>query len=51
VIELNAELIADLRADPEAPVAFLDAARSITSYVKSRSAGARAMSNVRCRCC
>ena len=48
MIELNAELIADLRADPEAPVAFLDAARSITSYVKSRSAGARAMSNVRC---
>jgi pimeloyl-ACP methyl ester carboxylesterase len=48
VIELNAELITDLRADPEAPAAFLDAARSITSYVKSRSAGTRAMSNVRC---
>jgi pimeloyl-ACP methyl ester carboxylesterase len=48
VIHLNAELITDLRRDPEAPGAFLDAARSITSYVKSRSAGMRAMSNVRC---
>lgn len=47
VISLHAEMIADLRADPEAAVAFLDAARSITSYVKSRDAGRRAMSNVR----
>ena len=47
VIELNAELITDLRSDPEAPVAFLEAARSITSYAKSRTAGRRAMSNVR----
>jgi len=47
VIRLNSELIADLRNDPESPVAFLDAARSITSYVKSRTAGGRAMSNVR----
>lgn len=47
VISLHAEMIADLRADPEAEAAFLDAARSITSYVKSRDAGRRAMSNVR----
>lgn len=48
VIEANAELIADLRADPEAPAAFLEAARSITSYVRSPTAGRRVMSNVRC---
>jgi len=47
VIEANAELIADLRTDPEAPAAFLEAARSITSYVRSPTAGRRAMSNVR----
>ncbi|HJX07903.1 MAG TPA: alpha/beta hydrolase [Actinomycetota bacterium] len=46
VIGVHAELIADLRTDPEAEGAFLDAARSVTSYVKSRDAGARAMSNV-----
>jgi len=47
VVSLHAAMIADLRADPEAQGAFLDAARSITSYVKSRDAGRRAMSNVR----
>jgi pimeloyl-ACP methyl ester carboxylesterase len=47
VIEANAELVADLRADPEAPGAFLDAARSISAYVRSPTAGRRAMSNVR----
>jgi pimeloyl-ACP methyl ester carboxylesterase len=47
VVSLHAEMIADLRADPDAEAAFLDAARSITSYVKSREAGRRAMSNVR----
>jgi len=47
VIEANAELIADLRTDPEAPAAFLEAARSITAYVRSPTAGRRAMSNVR----
>lgn len=46
VVELHAEMIADLRAEPEAEAAFLDAARSITSYVRSRDAGRRAMSNV-----
>jgi pimeloyl-ACP methyl ester carboxylesterase len=48
VITLHADLIRDLRADPETPVAFLEAARSINAYVRSRSLGARAMSNVRC---
>jgi pimeloyl-ACP methyl ester carboxylesterase len=48
VIRLNAELIADLRNDPEAEPAFLEAARSITSYVRSATAGRRAMSNVAC---
>jgi len=47
VIEANAELIADLRTDPEAPAAFLEAARSITAYVRSPTASRRAMSNVR----
>ena len=47
VISLHAEMIADLRHDPEAEAAFLDAARSITSYGKSRGAGRRARSNVR----
>ena len=47
VIEANAELVADLRADPEAPSAFLEAARSINAYVRSPTAGRRAMSNVR----
>jgi pimeloyl-ACP methyl ester carboxylesterase len=48
VIKANAALIAELRADPEAPGAFLDAARSINAYVRSQTAGRRAMSNVRC---
>src|SRR3954452_22772598 len=47
VVALHAEMIAELRADPEAEVSFLEAARSITSYVKSKDAGRRAMSNVR----
>jgi pimeloyl-ACP methyl ester carboxylesterase len=47
IASLHAEMITDLRADPDAEAAFLDAARSITSYVKSRDAGRRAMSNVR----
>ena len=48
VIALHAELLAEVRADPEAPAAFLEAARSINAYVRSRSLGARAMGNVRC---
>jgi pimeloyl-ACP methyl ester carboxylesterase len=48
VIALHADLIRDLRADLQAPVAFLEAARSINTYVRSRSLGARTMSNVRC---
>ena len=48
IVRLNAELIADLREDPEAEGAFLQAARSINSYVRSSTAGRRAMSNVRC---
>jgi pimeloyl-ACP methyl ester carboxylesterase len=48
VIAVHADLIADLRADPEAPGAFLEAARSINAYVKSPTAGRRAMSNVEC---
>jgi len=47
VVRIHAALIADLRNEPEAEAAFLEAARSITSYVKSRDAGRRAMSNVR----
>jgi pimeloyl-ACP methyl ester carboxylesterase len=48
VIAAHAELIADLRSDPDATKAFLEAARSINAYVRSRTAGIRAMSNVRC---
>jgi pimeloyl-ACP methyl ester carboxylesterase len=48
VIELNAELVAELRNEPEAADAFLDAARSINAYVRTPSVGHRAMSNVRC---
>ncbi len=48
VITLHAELIRDLRQDPDAPLAFLEAARSINTYVRSPTLGARAMSNVRC---
>ncbi len=48
VIGLNAELVADLRSQPEAAEAFLDAARSINAYVRSPDAGHRAMSNVHC---
>jgi len=48
VITANAELVADLRTDPEAPSAFLEAARSINAYVRSPTAGRRAMSNARC---
>jgi fermentation-respiration switch protein FrsA (DUF1100 family) len=47
VIAVHADLIADLRNEPEAQAAFLQAARSITSYAKSPDAGRRAMSNVR----
>ena len=48
VITLHAELIRDLRQDPDAPLAFLEAARSINTYVRSPTLGVRAMSNVRC---
>jgi pimeloyl-ACP methyl ester carboxylesterase len=48
VVRLNAELVAELRRDPEAEGAFLEAARSISSYVRGPTAGRRAMSNVAC---
>jgi pimeloyl-ACP methyl ester carboxylesterase len=48
LIELNATLVADLRNEPEATGAFLDAARSINAYVRTPGVGHRAMSNVRC---
>jgi len=48
VIALHAQLISDLRADPAAPVAFLEAARSINTYARSRELGARAMGNLEC---
>jgi pimeloyl-ACP methyl ester carboxylesterase len=48
VIELNADLVEDLRSEPEATQAFLDAARSINAYVSSPGVGHRVMSNVRC---
>jgi len=48
VIDLNAELVADLRNEPEATEAFLDAARSVNAYIRTPGVGHRAMSNVRC---
>jgi pimeloyl-ACP methyl ester carboxylesterase len=48
VIELHAQLIADLRDEPESTDAFIDAARSINAYVSSPTVGHRAMANVRC---
>jgi pimeloyl-ACP methyl ester carboxylesterase len=48
VLTAHAELIADLRGDPEAAVAFLEAARSINSYIRAPGVAERAMSNVRC---
>ena len=41
-------LVGDLRNEPEATDAFLDAARSINAYVRTPGVGHRAMSNVRC---
>ena len=48
IVALHADLIRDLRADPEAAIAFLEAARSINTYVRSPSLGARVMGNVAC---
>jgi len=48
VVALHTQLIADLRTEADAPAAFLDAARSINTYVRNPSLGARAMDNVRC---
>jgi pimeloyl-ACP methyl ester carboxylesterase len=48
VIGLNAELVADLRNQPEATEAFLDAARSISAYIRTPGVGHRAMRNVDC---
>jgi pimeloyl-ACP methyl ester carboxylesterase len=48
VVAAYAELVTTLRADPEAPTAFLDAARSINSYIRTPGVAERAMSNVRC---
>jgi pimeloyl-ACP methyl ester carboxylesterase len=48
VIELHAQLIADLRDQPESTDAFIDAARSINAYVSTPGVGHRAMSNIRC---
>jgi pimeloyl-ACP methyl ester carboxylesterase len=48
VIGLNAELVAHLRAEPEATDAFLDAARSVNAYIRTPGVAHRVMSNVRC---
>ena len=48
VVALHTQLIADLRTEADAPAAFLDAARSINTYVRNPSLGARTMDNVRC---
>jgi pimeloyl-ACP methyl ester carboxylesterase len=48
VIDLNVALVTDLRTEPEAAPAFLDAARSINAYARSTDIAHRAMSNVRC---
>lgn len=48
VIALNAELVGDLRNEPEATDAFLDAARSINAYIRTPGVGHRVMGNVGC---
>jgi len=48
VVELQVELIRDTRDDPEQSYSFIQAARSITSFVRNPSISSRAMDPIRC---
>ena len=48
VIRLQVELIRDTRDDPGQPKHFIDAARSIATYVRTPSLGIRTLGAIRC---
>ncbi len=48
VIRLQVELVRDMRDDPEQPKNFIEAARSIATYVRTPSLGIRTMEGIRC---
>ena len=48
VIRLQVELLRDTRDDPEQPKNFIEAARSIATYVRTPSLGIRTMQGIRC---
>ncbi|TMK35683.1 MAG: alpha/beta fold hydrolase [Actinobacteria bacterium] len=48
VIRLQVELVRDTRDDPEQPKNFIEAARSIATYVRTPSLGIRTMQGIRC---
>lgn len=48
VIRLQVELLRDTRGDPEQPKNFIEAARSIATYVRTPSLGVRTMQGIRC---
>jgi pimeloyl-ACP methyl ester carboxylesterase len=48
VVSLQTELIRDTRDDPEQPRAFIQAARSITTFVRTPAISSRVMDAIRC---
>jgi len=48
VIRLQVELVRDTRDDPQQPKNFVDAARSIATYVRTPSLGIRTLQGIRC---
>src|SRR5436190_7131969 len=48
VIRLQAELVRDTRDDPEQPKNFIEAARSIATYIRTPSLGIRTLGAIRC---
>jgi pimeloyl-ACP methyl ester carboxylesterase len=48
VIRLQVELVRDTRDDPEQPKNFIEAARSIATYIRTPSLGIRTMDGIRC---
>jgi pimeloyl-ACP methyl ester carboxylesterase len=48
IVRLQVELIRDTRDEPDQPRSFIEAARSITSFVRNPSVGRRAMDGIRC---
>jgi pimeloyl-ACP methyl ester carboxylesterase len=48
IVDLQVELIRDTRDDPDQPRSFIEAARSITSFIRNPSVSSRAMDAIRC---